>query len=83
MAAKAPKRHGIPWSDQEVKQLRQMVKERTPTREMAVRLERTADSVRSKAKDQGISLSAGKTQKPAKAAAKKAAPKAKGKGKKK
>lgn len=54
--AKAPKNHGRDWSPQEVKQLRQLAKENTPTRVIGLKMERTEDSVQAKASREGISL---------------------------
>jgi len=54
--AKTPKNHGKDWSPQDVKQLRQLAKENTPTRVIALKMERTEDSVQAKASREGISL---------------------------
>jgi len=54
--AKKPENHGKFWTPQQEKQLKQMAKENTPTRVMALKLGRTEDSVRSKSGDLGASL---------------------------
>lgn len=54
--AKTPKNHGKTWSKDDVKKLKQLAKENTPTRVAALKLGRTEDSVYSKASDEGISL---------------------------
>jgi hypothetical protein len=54
--AKTPKNHGKPWTGDEVKQLRQLAKENTPTRVAGLKLGRTEDAVYAKASDEGISL---------------------------
>ena len=54
--AKTPVQHGTEWTPQEVKALRQLAKENTPTRVMAVKLERTEASIYGKAQREGISL---------------------------
>lgn len=53
---KEPKNSGRQWTDQDVKQLRQLAKENTPTRVIGLKLERTEEAVRSKASAQDISL---------------------------
>lgn len=47
---------GKHWSGGQVKQLRQLQRENTPTGLMAWKLGRTEDAVRSKASDLGLSL---------------------------
>lgn len=54
--AKTPKNHGKDWTPQEVRNLKQLVKENTPTRVMGLKLERTPEAVRGKAQSEGISL---------------------------
>lgn len=54
--AKQPKNHGKPWTPQDVKQLKQLAKENTPTRVMGIKLERTPDAVQAKASEIGQSL---------------------------
>jgi len=47
---------GKPWRSQEVRGLREMVRENTPTRVIGFKLGRTEDSVYSKASEKSISL---------------------------
>ena len=47
---------GKEWTKTDVKQLRELVRENTPTRVIGLKLGRTENSVRSKAGDEGISL---------------------------
>jgi hypothetical protein len=47
---------GKQWTAPEVKELKQLAKENTPTRVIGLKLGRSEDSVRSKAGDEGISL---------------------------
>jgi hypothetical protein len=54
--AKKPAKHGKPWTSKEVLKLKQLANGNTPTRVAALKLERTEDSVRSKASEQKISL---------------------------
>ena len=54
--AKIPKRHNQAWSKQDVKELKQLVKENTPTRVIALKLERSETSIYGKAQREGISL---------------------------
>jgi hypothetical protein len=54
--AKTPKNNGKPWTPADVKQLKQLVKENTPTRVMGLKLERTPVAVQAKASQEGISL---------------------------
>jgi hypothetical protein len=54
--AKPPKRHGQEWTPQELKALRELVKENTPTRVIGLKLERSEASVYGKAQREGISL---------------------------
>lgn len=54
--AKTPKNHGKPWTPADVKQLKQLAKENTPTRVAGLKLGRTPDAVQGKASDLGISL---------------------------
>ncbi|KAA0225350.1 hypothetical protein FCG40_01405 [Fimbriimonadia bacterium ATM] len=51
-----PKNHGKDWSPSDVNQLKDLAKENTPTRVIAIKLGRTADAVQSKATHEGISL---------------------------
>lgn len=54
--AKEPKNHGKPWTPDQVKDLKQLAKENTPTRVIGLKLGRTEDSVRAKAQDENVSL---------------------------
>ena len=54
--AKKPSNHGKPWQPTEVKELRQLAKENTPTRVIGLKLGRTPDAVQGKASAEGISL---------------------------
>jgi hypothetical protein len=54
--AKTPSNNGKPWKPAEVKQLRQLARENTPTRVAALKLERTPGAVQSKASSENISL---------------------------
>jgi hypothetical protein len=54
--AKEPKNHGKPWTGDQVKELKQLAKENTPTRVIGLKLGRTPESVQSKASSEGVSL---------------------------
>ncbi len=54
--AKARKRHNQTWSKQEVRQLKQLAKENTPTRVIALKLQRSEIAIYGKAQREGISL---------------------------
>jgi hypothetical protein len=54
--AKLPQNHREGWSRQEIKALRQLAKENTPTRVIGLKLERTPAAIRNKATREGISL---------------------------
>lgn len=43
--AKEPKNHGKTWTSADVKQLKQLAKENTPTRVMGLKLGRTPDAI--------------------------------------
>ncbi|MDX6576356.1 MAG: hypothetical protein QOE96_2309 [Blastocatellia bacterium] len=47
---------GNPWTATEVKQLRELAAQNTPTRVIGLKLGRTEDAVRTKAAEEGISL---------------------------
>lgn len=47
---------GKQWTPTQVKELRQLARENTPTRVMGIKLGRTEDAVRAKAQDEGVSL---------------------------
>lgn len=54
--AKDPTNHRKPWTPSDLKQLKQLAKENTPTRVMGLKLGRKPDAVQAKASDEGISL---------------------------
>ena len=54
--AKVPKNHNKEWSNAEVKELKQLAKENTPTRVIGLKMERTEGSIRSKASEEKVSL---------------------------
>jgi hypothetical protein len=53
---KAPKNSGKPWTPADVKQLRELARQNTPTRVIGLKLERTLGAVQSKASEEGVSL---------------------------
>jgi len=54
--AKTPKNHNKPWTAPEVKELKKLAKENTPTRVIGLKMGRTEDSIQSKASSEDISL---------------------------
>ena len=56
MVTKSTRNTGKPWTKEDVKQLKQLAKENTPTRVISLKLGRTENSVRSKAQAEGVSL---------------------------
>jgi len=54
--AKTPKNHGKEWTRTDVNQLKQLANQNTPTRIIALKMQRTPDSVRNAASQQGVSL---------------------------
>jgi hypothetical protein len=54
--AKTPSNHGKEWTKAFVQELKQLIKQNTPTRVIGLKLGRTEDSIRSKAVDEGLSL---------------------------
>ena len=54
--AKSPANNGKQWTKQEIQQLQNLAKQNTPTRIIALKLERTVDAVRSKASEEDVSL---------------------------
>lgn len=54
--AKKPANHGTEWTNQQVQQLKTLAKQNTPTRVIALKMQRTPDSIYSKASDESISL---------------------------
>ncbi|MXO70909.1 hypothetical protein [Alteraurantiacibacter buctensis] len=53
---KTPSNHGKPWTPSDVKQLKQLAKENTPTRVIGLKMQRTESSIYSAASDAGVSL---------------------------
>ena len=53
--AKTPKNHGKQWTSTDNKQLRQLLRENTPTRVAGLKLGRTPDAVQSHANELGLS----------------------------
>jgi hypothetical protein len=53
---KSTRNNGEPWTKDNVKELKMLVKENTPTRVIGLKLGRTEASVRGKARTEGISL---------------------------
>lgn len=56
MARKPPANHGNDWNATEVKQLRKLASQNTPTRVIGLKLGRTEDAVRGKAAKESVSL---------------------------
>jgi hypothetical protein len=54
--AKPPANHGKQWTSAEVKQLKQLAQENTPTRVISLKMGRTEDAICSKASAENISL---------------------------
>lgn len=54
--AKEPKNHGKPWTPQDDRQLRQEVRQNTPTRVLGLHLGRTPGAVQQHASEIGVSL---------------------------
>ena len=54
--ARAPKNHGTDWTASDVKQLKQLARENTPTRIIGHKMGRTPGAVQQKASTEGISL---------------------------
>lgn len=53
---KYKQRSGQPWEPSEVRQLKALAKENTPTGVISLKLQRPPDAIRSKAQREGISL---------------------------
>lgn len=51
-----PKKHGQQWSDKDIEKLKKLADGNTPTGLMAHKLQRTEESVRSKASEINLSL---------------------------
>lgn len=54
--AKKPGNHGKDWTPSDVKNLKQLAKENTPTRVMGLKLQRTPAAVQQKATQESLSL---------------------------
>lgn len=54
--SKSTRNSGKPWTGAEVKELRQLAKQNTPTRVIGLKIGRTENAVRTKASDENISL---------------------------
>jgi hypothetical protein len=52
---KTPAKHGQEWKPADDKQLKQLIRENTPTRVMGLKLERTPGAVQQHANDLGLS----------------------------
>jgi hypothetical protein len=55
--SKSDRNSGKSWTSQEVKQLKQLAQQNTPTRVIGLKLGRTESAVYSKASQKGVSLS--------------------------
>jgi hypothetical protein len=53
---KTPKHHGKPWTPQDNRQLDKLAAGNTPTRVIALKLERTPEAVQAQASREGVSL---------------------------
>lgn len=54
--AKQPSNHGKPWTSADVRNLKQLAAENTPTRVLGLKLQRTPAAVQNKAAESGVSL---------------------------
>jgi hypothetical protein len=54
--SKSTRNTGKPWTSSDVRQLKQLANENTPTRVVGLKLGRTEDAVRAKASEEGVSL---------------------------
>lgn len=54
--AKTPKNHGQAWKSADDRQLKQLAGENTPTRVIGLKMGRSADAVRNRASEKGVSL---------------------------
>ena len=54
--SKSTRNSGKQWTGENVKQLKQLAKQNTPTRVIGLKLGRTAGAVQSKASQEGVSL---------------------------
>lgn len=53
---KTPKNHGKHWGNDDVKELKKLAKQNTPTRVIGLKMGRTPEAVYSKANEENISL---------------------------
>jgi hypothetical protein len=53
---KTPKNHGKPWTKDDVRQLKELARENTPTRVIGLKTGRTPESIYAKASEQRIPL---------------------------
>lgn len=51
-----PKNHGEPWTEADVRRLRQLAAGNTPTRVIALQMGRTPEAISSEASREGITL---------------------------
>ena len=51
-----PKNHGKAWTPPQVKELKSLAKDHTPTRVIALKMGRTPDAIQSEASKENISL---------------------------
>jgi hypothetical protein len=56
MATRSERNSGKPWTRDDIQKLRQLARENTPTRVIGLRLGRTESAVRTKARENNISL---------------------------
>ena len=54
--AKSTRNSGTPWTPAQVKELKQLAQDNTPTRVIGLKLGRTPAAVQKKASDEGVSL---------------------------
>lgn len=53
--AKQPANHGKRWTAADEKQLKQLIRENTPTRVMGIKLQRTPEAIQGHANEMGLS----------------------------
>jgi len=56
LMVKTPTNHGKEWSEHDIYELQALARQNTPTRVIALKLERTPDAVRTKAAEEHVSL---------------------------
>lgn len=54
--AKLPKNSGKPWTADDLKELKALAKENTPTRIIGLKMGRSPDAIQSRATKEGVSL---------------------------